>query len=189
MEKRDYLEEEIKNFIVNVSWTHKIQVCQYDIYIQRKNCMSLVKIVIASLTSVGLGSSLLEFFPKYQHFIVFGTFCLSFATTIITTIDKENDYEKLSLQNKTASEQYFLLREKSMELLYRLCSGETIDSIEVDFIELKENRNLTNSELPYTSPRAVVSAQDKVKNGRDNDYTEDYEYFIPEKLRKRTEIL
>lgn len=51
MEKK-YLDKEIKNFLVNVGWTHKIQICQSEIYVECIKKIKLIKIILSSLTSV-----------------------------------------------------------------------------------------------------------------------------------------
>lgn len=184
MEAKKYLYKEIQDFLVNVGWTHKIQICQSDIYIEKIRRLRVAKIVLTSLTSVGLGSFLMKIFPDFQFASTIIVFTLSLTMTIVVALDKESDYESLSLQNKQASNKYWELREKASECLFLLNSGKDTDNVNEVFLELKEIRKQANSELPYTSPAAVKLAGNKLKKNRDNDYSNDYEYFIPEKLRE-----
>lgn len=183
MNTTKFLEDEIKNFLVNVGWTHKIQICQSDIYIERIKQLKFVKVILTSLTSVGLGSFLLKLSSDFQNLSIIITFALSLSMTIVVALDKENDYKELANQNKQAADKFLEIREKALELLYGLMMGRDINAIQQEFIELKEVRNHENSVLPYTSLEAVELASKKIKEKRDNDYSEDYEYFIPEKLR------
>ncbi|TLG77360.1 SLATT domain-containing protein [Culicoidibacter larvae] len=183
METTKYLDDELKNFIVNVGWTHKIQICQSDIYIEYTKKLKWVKIVLTSLTSVGLGSFLLKISSDFQNISMILTFALSLSMTIVVALDKENDYKELANQNKLAADKFLEIREKALELLYELNMGKDADVIQQEFKELKEVRNQENSMLPHTSLEAVEVASIKIKDKRDNDYSEDYEYFIPKNLR------
>ena len=53
--KKKYLFKEIQTFLVNVGWTHKIQICQVDVYMELSKNLKLAKIILTSLTSAGLG--------------------------------------------------------------------------------------------------------------------------------------
>lgn len=182
MEKK-YLYIEIQNFIVNVGWTHKIQICQSEIYVESIRKIKNAKIILTSLTSVGLGGFVLQLFPSFQSIATTITFALSLTTTIVVALDKENEYTKLSIQNKMASNKYWELREKASSLLSRLKTENDVNIIIEEFSELKEIRLQANSELPYTSEISVELAKRRVKENRDNDYSKDYSYFIPEALR------
>lgn len=182
MNDKKYLYEEIKNFLVNVGWTHKIQICQVDVYIEFSRKLKLTKIILTSLTSAGLGSFILKILPSFQDVSMTITFALSLATTIVIALDKENDYKKLAEQNKMAADKYLEMRNKATALLYRMKHEDSNTNIEKEFSELKELRNTANPDLPYTSSKAVGLASKKLKENKDNDYNDDYKLFIPENL-------
>lgn len=179
---KKYLYEEIQTFLVNVGWTHKIQICQVDVYLEYSSKLKLTKIILTALTSAGLGSFVLKIFPNFQSVSMTITFALSLAATIIIALDKEKDYKKLVEQNKVAADKYLEMRNKATELLYKMKSGDSITTIEKEFFELKELRNHANPDLPYTSSKAVTLAGKKLKENKDNDYNDDYKLFIPKNL-------
>ncbi len=181
--EKNYLDKEIKHFLVNVGWTHKIQICQSEIYIESSKKIKIAKIILTSFTSVGLGSFVLKLLPDYQYIAIIIIFILSLTLTIVVALDKENDYEKLSSNNKIASDKCWELREKALELLFKLKTDYDIVAIRDEFLELKKMRLQVNHELPYTSEKSVAVAKKKLKENCDNDYSNDYKYFIPEILR------
>ena len=180
--KKKYLFKEIQTFLVNVGWTHKIQICQVDVYMELSKNLKLAKIILTSLTSAGLGSFILKIFPSIQDIAMTITFAISLDTTIVIALDKEKDYKKLAEQNKVAADKYLEMRNKAMSLLYRMKYEEGITTIENEFLELKELRNEADPGLPHTSYQAVELASKKLKENKDNDYTEDYKLFIPKDL-------
>lgn len=125
----------------------------------------------------------MKLLPDFQNITTTITFALSLTMAIVVALDKENDYEKLSSQNKIASDKYWELREKALELLYKLRVDSDIVAIQDEFLELKKMRLQANYELPYTSEKSVALASKKLKENGDNDYSRDYKYFIPENLR------
>lgn len=64
MNDKEYLYAEIKNFLVNVGWTHKIQICQSNLYIEKAKQIQVLKIFLTSLTSAGLGCFVLDLLPQ-----------------------------------------------------------------------------------------------------------------------------
>lgn len=179
---KKYLFEEIKNFLVNVGWTYKIQISQVDIYTTLLYRLKVMKIILTSITSAGLGSYILEIYPDFQHISMTITFALSLVTTIIITVDKESDYKKLAEQNKIAADKYLEMREGANELLYKIKCGDDLENIKKEFLELKDARNHANPDLPYTSNKAVNLASENLKKRRDNNYTDDYKLFISKAL-------
>lgn len=178
----EYLYEEIKNFVTNVGWTHKIQMCQVDIYTKKSKIINRAKIILTSLTSVGVGSFILDYLPTFEREAMIATFIISVFATIIIAFDKETDYKHLSEQNKSYADKYLEMRNASLDLLYKMKLGDDISEIRRNFTELKEMRKNENINAPYTSPKAVHLASKKLKENRDNDYSNDYELFIPVKL-------
>lgn len=182
MNDKKYLYEEIQNFLVNVGWINKIQICQVDVYTEFSRRLKLAKIILTALTSVGLGSFILKIFPNIQDISMTITFAISLATTIVIALDKENDYKKLAEQNKVAADKFLEMRNKATALLYKMKYEEDIAIIEKEFLELKELRNQANPDLPYTSSKAVALASKKLKENKDNVYNDDYKLFISKNL-------
>lgn len=177
MSKQELLQKEIKDFIVNVGWTHKIQITQSDIYESKASVVKRAKIICAALTSVGLGGFILKVLPEYQTISLTVTFILSLATTLISLLEKESDYKKLSEQTRIAANRFWELREDCTSLLYKLKDGYDEKDATKEFDELKKLRKTYNTELLNPSKKAVALASEKIKTNHDNDYSDDYKYF------------
>lgn len=182
MKNKQYLYDEIKEFVVNTGWTHKIQICQADLNTEHDNRLKWIILILASFTSVGIGSFALKLFPNHQEVSIAVTFLSSVFTTIVTALDKEKNFKVVAEQNKIAAHEYFVMRNKAKELLYRLKYSEGVYSIEQEFANLKMRREQSNPKLPYTSVKAVNLARKRLKEDKDNIYANDHRFFIPENL-------
>lgn len=115
----------------------------------------MFKIILTFLTSTELGRFVLDLLPQHQIVLMVNTFTLSLVTTIIITLDKENDYINLASNNKNILHIYWEMRETALELLSRLKTGAEITEIQERFTELKNIRLQYNLELPYASSKAI----------------------------------
>ena len=188
IKERVRLQEELKNFIVNVGWTHKIQITQSDFYTRDSKIAKYAKITFAALTSAGLGSFLLKLSSGFHEIALIITFVLSLATTFISLFSKEEDFEKLSDSFRISANKFLELREKATELLYQAKYNEELGNLSEKFMKMKELRLEYSSELLNPSKRARKIAEKRIKENRDNDYYEDYNFFIPKKLLEDDEV-
>ncbi|MER1955447.1 MAG: SLATT domain-containing protein [Desemzia incerta] len=170
---------EIKRFFVNVSWTHKIQIKQSDIYLQKKNCLNKIKIVTSALISSGI----LAIIFVDEKIINVVTACISFISLTINALDKTSDYEQMYLKTKRDSDALWELREKTLALLYAV-SYNTLseEKIMQEFTILFNERKKLYSQLLTASPEAVNQASDAIYKSKDNNYREEEEHLIPEEL-------
>ena len=188
IKERVRLQEELKNFIVNVGWTHKIQITQSYFYTRDSKIAKYAKITFAALTSAGLGSFLLKLSSGFHEIALIITFVLSLATTFISLLSKEEDFEKLSDFFRISANKFLELREKATELLYQAKYNEELGNLSEEFMKMKELRLEYSSELLNPSNRARKIAEKRIKENRDNDYYEDYNFFIPKKLLEDDEV-
>lgn len=170
---------EIKRFFINVSWTHKIQIKQSDIFLQKKKLLNRVKIVLSALISSGLVAIILV----NERIIDIATACVSFVSLTINALDKTSDYEQMYLKTKRDSDILWELREKTLALLsavsYNTLSEEKItQEFEILFNERKE----IYSQLLTASTKAVDQASNAIYKSKDNDYKEEGKYLVPEEL-------
>lgn len=172
-----YLLKEMKDFVVNTGWTHKIQITQSDLYEQSARKMRIVKIVCAALTSAGLAALILKLAPENQNISLIIVFTLSLTITFIELVEKDRDFIKLAEQSKAVANNFWELRVDCESLINKLRSGEDIEAIKKSFDELKATRRTINRDIPNASAKAVSLASKKLKHNKDNDYTEDYKYF------------
>lgn len=183
MNKREKLHSELKEFIVNVGWTHKIHIVRADEYVSYSKAFKIVRIVLASLTSSGLIGILLT---NDTYILKLITALLSFATAAMNGFDKSIDYDKLSKKEQVDANKFWELREDALSLLFDVVyETKNIDDIEKDLKELKQMRTIYNNELDNDIPnRTVNKASKRLKNRNDNVYEEDYTKFISADLLK-----
>lgn len=87
----------VRQSYASVVWTHKIQEKQADIYSERKNFLETVNIIVATLTSCGVTSIVVN---KDSFVLKLITFVLSFITVAITAYFKNVDLKSLQKQHK-----------------------------------------------------------------------------------------
>lgn len=175
--KSEFLIKEMKDFIVSVGWTHKIQISQSELHEKSANKMRIVKILSVSLTSAGLASLILQVLPDYHNLSLLITFTLSLSTIFIESFEKDKDFNKLSENSRAMAGQFWELRVDCESLLYKLKAGEDIGSIQNDFQKIKDLRKTLVRDLPNATSKAVAIASEKLKKHKDNNYTNDYELF------------
>ena len=73
--------------------------------------------------------------------------------------------------------QFWELRVDCESLLNSLRAGEDIELLQNDFQKIKDLRKTLARDLPNATSKAVRIATFKLKNSRDNDYTNDYRLF------------
>lgn len=185
--KQAKLHEELKNFIVNVGWTHKIHIVRSDEYSQYSTTFKIVRIVISAITSSGIISL---FFVNDSFELKFITAIFSFITVAMNALDKAVDFDKLSIKEKSDANNFWELRIEADSLLHDIVfNTEDLGIIDQQFSELKILRKQYNEGLLNTPNKTVNKACDRVNKRRDNDYSEDYVKFIsPELLTLKVEI-
>ncbi|WP_298077263.1 SLATT domain-containing protein [uncultured Abiotrophia sp.] len=179
-QRQRQLHEEIKKFIVNVSWTHKIQVVYSDILASYAKWVRVGGIILSALVSSGLIYILLS--DKYWAKVV--TAIASIFVTVLTALRKEFDFEGASERTKRDANMFWELREKATHLLYILTyNTANSESVATEFNELVETRNKKMPDLINAPQKAVRKASELLKLRKDDDYEEDYKYLIPYNLK------
>lgn len=176
---QEKLHFELKNFIVNVGWTHKIHAVRIDELESYIRWFRIATIIISGVVSSGLVGIL--WFDEYWIKLV--TAFLSLVTTIIFSITKEFNFEeRLALERKSVDELWNLRVLAEILLSEVVYNGKPSSEIQESFEELKFRRDATYSQLSNASPKNVYKASKLIKSRKDNDYEEDYRYFIPKEL-------
>lgn len=178
--KQEKIFQELKDFIVNVGWTHKIHIVQSDKYLNDAKLFKNIRVLSAAVASSGLIGII---FAVDSFALKLGTAVVSFITTAMTGLDKAEDYKKLSLKEKTDANNFWELREQANSLLYDVvyCTRQMVE-VEEDFKNLKSLRSLYNTELLNVSGKPVKLASKMINEKRDNDYSQDYQKFISPEL-------
>lgn len=178
--KQEKLHEELKNFIVNVGWTHKIHIVRSDEYARYSFVFKVIRVVVAGLTSSGLVGIL---FNQESFSLKIITAILSFATVAMNGLDKAVDFEKLSLKEKTDANNFWELRIEAESLLHdTVFNTKNMDKIEKKLAELKKLRKQYNDGLLNVPNRTVNKACKMINERNDNDYSSDYIKFIASEL-------
>ncbi len=186
MVKQSKLHQELKDFVVNVGWTHKIHIVSSDRYAEWSEAFKIVRIITASITSSGLIGII--FLPGSFALKLF-TAIFSFITVAMNSFDKAVDFDKLSLKEKIDANNFWELRIDAESLLFEVVyNTRSINDVEADFLKLKKLRKQYNDGLLNVSQRAVKKASKLINERRDNDYSNDYVKFIsPELLEVKIE--
>ena len=178
---QEKLHFQLKNFIVNVGWTHKIHAVRIDELESYIRWFRIAIIIISGLVTSGLIGIL--FMDGYILKIV--TTVLSLITTIIVGITKEFNFEeRLTLERKSVDELWNLRTSAEILLSEVVYNGKSSNEIQESFEELKLRRDATYNQLSNPSPKNVSKASKLIKSRKDNNYEEDYKYFISKELMK-----
>jgi len=178
---QEKLHFELLNFIVNVGWTHKIHAVRIDELESYIRWFRIATIIISGVVSSGLVGILC--FDEYWIKLV--TAFLSLVTTIIFSITKEFNFEeRLALERKSVDE-LWNLRVSAENLLSEVVyNGKSSSEIQKSFEELKFRRDVAYGKLSNPSPKNISKASELIKSRKDNDYENDYKYFISKELMK-----
>ncbi len=169
----------LESFITNVAWTHKIQIKQADIYLQRKKAFKILNIILSAAISTGLVNTILL---KDSHLTICITL-LSFLSLVFNSLDKSADYDKLYKKFRSNSDKLWQLREDALNTLRDL-KYKTDSELNIDqrIEELENKRSQIYFNLLDASPRAVRQADKAINVKHDNDYQEEMKYLIPKDL-------
>ncbi len=174
----------IQDRYVKVTWTHKIQECQGDLYY---NKAKIVKTHITWFTVLTTGSALTSMLPWFADTSVMSS-VIAFLAIFLSyfTIRYGDGYlEKKAVENKRFASDVHDLRNKYESLLADI-KAELLS--EDDIIsrrnKLRQEEQDLYANAPYTSEKAVSNAEAKLKINRDST-TEDSEIeaIIPDYLK------
>ncbi|MEI5988742.1 hypothetical protein A5881_000229 [Enterococcus termitis] len=177
--EREQLSYELKLFICNTTWTHKIQIKQADIYKKKMDMYTWGKILSSVLTSLGIGSKVFLNW-KYSGEI---SFSLSLITIFISTISEHLDYYKLYIETKDHSDKIRRIRDKALSLLSNLkFETKELQDIDRQFERLMTIKNELYDNLNNPLAKAIVMAEQGLENGERN--YDDLDTFIPKYLKE-----
>lgn len=185
MDLREKLHGDLKDFIVNVGWTHKIHIVQSDRLFFLSNVLKVVQVVSSAITASGLIAIVMG---KGSFGFNLAVALVSFITLAVNGFDKAMDLGKIAIKEKQDANNFWRLREQARMLLSAVqFQTDEIGNINSKYEELIELRMQYNDDLLNVPKCVVDKASELIKDRKDNDYAEDYQYFIPEKLMKLKE--
>ena len=107
------LEDAVRDMFARAVWSHKIQEKQSDIYQMRYKWMETVSILCASLTAVGILSTIFT----DQLWLKIVSAILSFATAFIAAYFKSFDLSTLTKSHKETANKLLIVRNEITSLL------------------------------------------------------------------------
>lgn len=181
MELGEKIHNELKDFIVSVGWTHKIHAVKADGLSRISTILKTTQVVSAALTSSGIISTLVtKGSLGYNYFIAI----LSFITVLASALEKSWNIEEQIRKERSDVDEFYRMKEKAIQLLRTVQYDRNCNILEIE-IEYKKlfNRKLDlGAKLSNTTRRTINQARVFLKEKRDNDYSEDYKYLIPNDL-------
>lgn len=176
------LESTVRQTYASVVWSHKIQEKQADIYMTRFSYMEIAKIILASITSVGIISVLFI----DDIWIKAVTTLVSFCSVFITSYFKSFDLQNLISQHKQTANNLLKCRDDLLVLLMKvrqeICPLHELNQLyEVHLI----NVHKIYSDAPSTTKKAVQQARKSLKINQDNTFSNsEIDGFLPIELRR-----
>ena len=173
----------VRQSYASVVWTHKIQEKQADIYSERKNFLETVNIIVATLTSCGVTSIVVN---KDSFVLKLITFVLSFITVAITAYFKNVDLKSLQKQHKDAANNFIVIRNELLQVITDICTrNEEVKSLNDRYKSIMERLNKLYINAPIVSERAGKRAADAFAKEKGYSYKEEeIDRFLPPELRK-----
>ena len=182
---KDYLilEDNVRYSFMSVVWSHKIQEKQADILTEKYNRFETIRIICASLTSVGLISLVFS----EQFIIKVLSTLISFVSTAISLFFKSYDIQKNIINHKNTANELLYLRDKFRFLLVEIkTQNMSVKNLIEKYEDLLEQLNKVYKTAPNTTDEAVNRASNYLKIKKDNEFTDDeIDMNLPETLKRR----
>ena len=164
-EQTKILYREILERYNKIIWTHKINLCQMDIYLTEKKRQNFILSIFSVLVSASAITNIFKWLP--EDLIVPLMAFLSLALTYFTT--------KYKAENERFAAIMHDLRNRYAGLLVDIKAGlYTKEQISEKRIQLEQIENIIYSGLvPYTSVDAVNKASVALKNRQESTTTDE----------------
>lgn len=182
IDKYKVLEDNVRNTFIRVVWTHKIQEKQADIYFERYKMMEHTKIICATITSVGIISTIFS----DELIIKIMTALLSFVVATVSALFSSFDYQNLINRHKKTANELLVKRDRIQDLLLKInIKNYSIEDLMNEYEKLKFGLEKIYLDAPQTTNKAVEKANIALNMKKDNDFTEsEIDNNLPKSLRK-----
>lgn len=172
-DKTKTLYREILERYTRIIWTHKIQLCQADIYREKANCYNNLLMALSVLMSASTLSNIFKWIPEYFAGIVLAL--LALILTYLTT-----KVRSLNLEAKAADCERFAavmhnIRNRYAGLLSDIKAGLlSAEQITTQRLRLENDEDLVYSGIvPHTSKDAVSAAEKALKSKLESTTTDE----------------
>jgi hypothetical protein len=182
VDQYNILEDAVRDMFARAVWSHKIQEKQADIYQTRYKWMETVSILCASLTSVGILSTIFT----NQLWIKIVSAILSFATAFIAAYFKSFDLSTLTKSHKETANKLLIVRNEITSLLTSIKLKEkSIAELEDRYRTLMDKANEVYKGAPTTTDKAVALAKEALQVSGDNTFsTDEIDSYLPPALQE-----
>lgn len=180
MDLRGKLHSDLKNFIVNVGWTHKIHIVESDRLSFWSKVLKISQILLSATTASGILSVILN--EGSRELQIFSAIT-AFATLTASGIDKVCNLEDRVSKEKIDAHNFLVLRDRALMLLSGIQYNDgDLKSIKSEYERMVDRKLSISLQLSNVPRRTVNKAGKFLKNNSDNDYSNDYLLFIPKDL-------
>ena len=176
------LEDTVRDTFARAVWSHKIQEKQADIYQSQYKVIQTVSIICASMTSVGILSTIFA----DQLWIKILSAVLSFVTVFITAYFKAFDLSTLTKAHKESANKLLTARNELTALIMVIRLKEkSVSELEDRYNELLAKLNEIYGDAPQTTDKAVALAKEALQVSEDNTFSvEEIDSYLPKTLQK-----
>ncbi|MCH4242454.1 MAG: DUF4231 domain-containing protein [Prevotella sp.] len=168
--KWETVELQVENAYARVTWSHKIQEKQADIYQREYKFLRITDIAASAMTAAGIMTVLFV----DQTWIKLVSAIVSFASVFISLYLNYFDLSKLTKLHKETANQLLAIRNK-IEILLTEIRIENRSSQEIidDYKKTIETLNDIYKNAPQTTDKAEKLARNALNEKRDNSFSED----------------
>lgn len=175
--------EEIKRFLIDVSWQYLLQQSQSNIFWRLKAIVSFMKLIAIGFASSGLIALL---FTDEQWLQIMTTL-ISLLVFIVNGISREYNYADLYKRSRESTTALLSLREQALVLLYD-SAYELKETDEIDhlYYELTGRREEVYAHLLPVTSTAIRRARKifySENGGLDGEWDLAEDKVIPDELR------
>lgn len=176
------LYKSIQSRYVKVTWSHKIQEKQGDIYADKSKKVKSCICILSTLTSGGAVSSIFQILDPQIVSILTATFAL--ILSYYTIRYKDGQLDEKSKENKIIAAKLHNLRNKYESLMTEIIA-ELHEDMEIvkKKDELEQQENTVYMDTPCTTRKAVKQAERALKTNKESTTEEEeIEAIVPKEL-------
>lgn len=174
-------EDEVRQTFISVTWSHKIQEKQAEIYYKKYKTWEIIRIVCSALTTAGIFSLIFS----DQLIIKMISAVLSLIITFISMMFKSFNLQEMSNRHKSSANKLLTMRDNFRTLLVEIHLEIEDDSkLLSNYKELQNELHEIYNEAPNTTKKAVKEARVALNIKGDNKFSdEEVDSNLPKNLR------
>lgn len=179
--RQNILHKQVAERFVKVTWTHKIQEKQADIYISINNRYRNAQLCLSAIVTTGVISTCCEDWGWTAYAKIITTISTT-VLTMLTLFLKNNGYEIKAKEHSLFAAKTRILKNKYESLLTDICSSDISEE------QIRDKRSILEKEeailfedTPRTSKKALALAEVALRIKKESTTSdEEYDIFIPD---------